>query len=180
MTSSRSWWFVTPVDEDGRSDVGFARPVAMDRLANRAHREQMIDGLLITDWAEPDYALDGGFGDYPRELRGYRLCSDRLRRVLDEAKEPEDRLQWLPARVKNPEKEERRYWVLNLLRPTASAIPGLEDFDWQTLRDFTTQGKLDRYGVLPGPGFGLISFLVSPAVRAAIEKGGCEVAFRHL
>jgi hypothetical protein len=140
----------------------------------------MDDGLLINDWVEAHYALDGGFGDYPRELRGYRLCSERLRRVLDEAKGPDDRLQWLPARVADPEKEERRYWVLNLLRPTASEIPGLEDFDWQTLRDFTVQGKLDRYGVLPGPGFGLISFLVSPAVRTAIEEGGCDVAFRHL
>lgn len=70
--------------------------------------------------------------------------------------------------------------MLNILKPEASKIPGLEDFDWGTLRKYSRDGKLAAHKVLPGPGFGLPDFLVPNDVREAITDAGCDVAFRHL
>lgn len=178
---ARRWWFVVPLDEDRRGNVGLARPVERDRGRDRMRREQMVDGLVIEDWAEEELTLeDGGFGDYPRELRGFRLCSDRLRHVLDEQAGKQDRLQWLGVYVADRGGERRRYWILNLPRPAAAEIPGLEEFDWQGLRERAADGSLDDFSVLPGPGFGVISFLVPERVRHAILESGCDVAFRPL
>lgn len=108
MTKGEAWWWVAPVDEDRRRDVGFAMPVERDRSIDLKHSRAMLTGELVADWGEAEYVLDGGdFGDYPRELRAYRLCSQRLRDVPDRIKSPLDRLQWLSARVRNAAGEER-------------------------------------------------------------------------
>lgn len=182
MTRSNDWWFVAPLDEDRRGNVGMAMPQDEDRSADLRHRHRMLDGEPVEDWTTARYVLDrGGFGDYPRELRGYRLCSEQLRAVLDEHAGADDRLQWLDATVKSADGEERPYWVLNILRPAAAtAVAGLEEFDWQILRERAADGSLAPYRVLPGPGFGLPDFVVADEVRAAILESGCDVAFRHL
>jgi hypothetical protein len=175
------WWFLVPVDEDGRDDVGVARPLNADPVRDLEQRHEMLDGKRVTDWREPEYRLEGGgFGDYPRESRGYRLCSDRLRTAIDAAKADADPLEWLPARVTDDEGETRSYWVLNLLRHPATKIAGLEDFDWQRLREANREGRLDAYTVMPGPGFGLVSFLVRDEARAVIVEAGCDVGWRSL
>lgn len=169
------------MDEDGRADAAIARPVGPETERELSTRYQMLDGEPIEDWIEPEYRLErGGFDDYPVEVRGYRLCSDRLRRVIDATKAPADPLEWLPARVVGIEGETRPYWVLHIRRHPVTLLPGLEDLDWGTLRRAADDGALAEYRVLPPPGAGLLTFLVDDAVREAILDAGCEVAFRPL
>ncbi len=49
-----------------------------------------------------------------------------------------------------------------------------------TLRQRSSDGSLDEFRVLPGPGFSLPDFIVSDEVRNAITEAGCDVAFRSL
>ncbi|MFN2525325.1 MAG: hypothetical protein ABR505_03550 [Actinomycetota bacterium] len=181
MKAPARFWFVVPVDEDGLDDVGFAMPLRRDRERDLAHSHQMLDGEPIEHWEVEEFELEGGgFGDFPRELRGYRLCSDRLRNVIENMKGPADPLEWLPAKVRGPAGEIHDYWVLNLLRHPATDLPGLEDLDWGTLRQYAQEGKLSSFRILPPPGHGLISFLVPDSVRQAILDSGCRVSFRPL
>ena len=141
----------------------------------------MLDGEHVQHWTPIDYVLeDGDFGDYPRELEAYRLCSTRLKEVIEENKSSEDPLEWLPASVENEAGERRDYWVLNILKHPATALPGLEDLDWQTLRLRAREGALSRFRVLPSPGGGLPGFLVSDELRTAILEAGLTVSFRPL
>lgn len=71
----------------------------------------------IANWVTPELDLvDGGFPDYLATDLGLRVCSDRMRRVLQASASPTDVLQWLPAEVVCGS-EIRHYWVLHFPEP---------------------------------------------------------------
>ena len=54
-------------------------------------RRALVNTATITDWVERRYHLArGDVIDFPFELDGLRLCSDRLRRAIDAVAGPED------------------------------------------------------------------------------------------
>ena len=176
-----SWWFVVPVDVYGRRDIGSVKPRVRNRAYRLEQRHQMLDGEPVQHWEPIEYILENGlFGDYPREQARYRLCSNRLKLLIDDHKSELDPLEWLPAWVENEHHERRRYWVLNILKHPATELPGLEELDWATLREYVREGALDPFHVLPRPGLGLPDFLVSGSLRRAILDADLSVAFHAL
>jgi hypothetical protein len=147
---------------------------AADRPRSEAKRVKWRKDDL-TDWTEWEYTLtEGGFSDYQPESDGLRLCSDVLRRTLDAAKGPKDRLQWLPVWVTDDKRDRRRYWVLHFPEPadvlrTELIGTGANQRPQQVL----DAAKLSGREVLPTPDGSFVSFLVSERARAAIERAEC-------
>lgn len=70
-------------------------------------------GQKIVDWQPLHFTLrEGGFADYLADNIGARLCSVRLRRIVDKNLAADDRVQWLEATVAHG-KEIRPYWILH-------------------------------------------------------------------
>ena len=71
------------------------------------------DGI-ITNWNPILLNLkDGSFSDYQANSEACRLCSSKLRSIIDRNKSPQDQIQWLPMVVKDEHGEEREYFILH-------------------------------------------------------------------
>ena len=71
-------------------------------------------GNWVDNWEDIVYKLeDGGSADYLADDLGARLCSERLRGVVDENKSETDKIQWLRAMVLDAEDQKREYYILH-------------------------------------------------------------------
>lgn len=71
-------------------------------------------GGQITDWKVLNFELGPGLvSDYLANSFAFRLCSQRLREVIEQGKGPADSIQWLPAVVKEGNGQTLNYWVLH-------------------------------------------------------------------
>ena len=69
-------------------------------------------GTLVKDWASIRLELrDGGRSDYLSSDLGGRLCSSRLRDVIENCKMESDELQWLAVDVKNKGEQEKFFFL---------------------------------------------------------------------
>ncbi len=99
--SAALWFIVRPAD-------ALFEPIGVDRDRDLLRKLRKTEP--ITDWIERRYKpREGEPVDFPFELDGMRLCSDRLREAIDAAKGPKDALEWLPAVLEHAG-EEYRYW----------------------------------------------------------------------
>jgi hypothetical protein len=68
----------------------------------------------IENWIPLHFSLeDGGFADYQGNSPVFRMCSLKMKIILDENKGPEDEIQWLKSFVKGEHGEEREYYILH-------------------------------------------------------------------
>jgi hypothetical protein len=121
-------------------------------------------------WTPPSLILElPGFVDLQDEYTGLRLCSQRLRDVLERNAGPNDDLQWLPCSITDPEGERRDYWVLHFPNRGASPSTGLIPPRTPPLAPADVQGR----HVLPTPSLPMRTFVVSEDVAKAIVAEGC-------
>ena len=166
------WWLDDP------TSYGLARPTDEGSDFDKYIRRRKRRTGAIDDWVEQEYRLTGGgFSDYQAEVRGLRLCSERLRTILESARGEKDEVQWLPASVIGPGGERRPYWVLHF----PESGDHLLDIDRSTYGplDLVKRGVLDpakaqdRH-VLPSPDGSFVSFVISSKTREAILAAGLE------
>jgi hypothetical protein len=132
----------------------------------------------IEDWVQREYRLTGGgFSDYQAEVRGLKLCSQKLKEILEAAQREKDEVQWLPARVNGQGGESRPYWVLHFpysgdefLDVDRSRYGPLDEVVRGVLNLRKAQGR----HVLPSPDGSLVSFVVSSKARDMIISEKCE------
>jgi hypothetical protein len=165
MPAEGGYYYVWVVD---KPDLALARASDDPELSKRMH-----SGNEINDWQILDLALDDGtVVDYLSNSYAFRLCSERLRAVL-ERQRADDFIQWLPAVVRHPGGEELAYWVLHLprlpdvLNKTKSKFSG-SNLIKPCLDPSLVAGHrifaFSRYGA---------ALVVAEQVRAAIAEAGC-------
>jgi len=109
---------------------------------------------VISGWDAPTLRVPRGVpSDYLANDLGLRLCSERMRTVLEQAAGPDDRIQWLPAKVEDANGSEHEYWVLHMIE-----VPDLLDAE----RSIVVRG----------------SFVVKPVVAG--ERVGSHIIFSFL
>jgi hypothetical protein len=70
-------------------------------------------GTKVESWTTKDLHLrNGGFADYLANDLGVRLCSQKLRKIIDEINTAQDFIQWLPVNVLN-EGGAKQYSILH-------------------------------------------------------------------
>jgi len=75
--------------------------------------EFLPDEGTVENWKPLLMELRGGdFPDYLSSNLGCRMCSERLRKILQEHRSPLDLLQWLDVVVKDKQ-EDRNYFILH-------------------------------------------------------------------
>lgn len=133
--------------------------------------EFLPDNEKVTSWKPLFFELrDGDFPDYLASNLAYRMCSERLRRILDKHASTSDVLQWLDVTVKSANAN-RDYFILRFPQPPDVLDKGRSTF----AADFVFKAVLskDRIGdhqVFAYPQCGKLPFFISAGVKHAIER----------
>ena len=78
---------------------------------------QIAQSTEVREWTPLRLLVDGTPSDYLANDLALRLCSPRLRAVIEGALSPDDEVQWLDAPVRDQAGNETLYHVLHVSRP---------------------------------------------------------------
>jgi len=130
----------------------------------------------VKEWETKYFTLkNGGYTDYLPATIGCRLCSEKMRSILERCKSEKDVLQWLDAEVESETGEKRHYFILH--------FPVLEDVldkkKSKYVRNILTKQVINPKACACHDVFSYIeestiSFVVSQRVREELKKAGCK------
>ena len=152
-------------------DFAIARAGADQELEKR-----LRVGGQVSDWHVRRYNLDeeGVVVDYLPNSDAFRMCSDRLRDVLDHHRGEGDILQWLQAIVTVPGDGDLSYWILHfpkvadVINRERSVFSGANHLIKAVLDSQLVAG----HHVLSFP-HNSITLVISDSVKRAIAAAGC-------
>ncbi|MBN73788.1 MAG: hypothetical protein CME32_31415 [Gimesia sp.] len=128
----------------------------------------------VSDWHPIKMKLtEGTFVDYLANDLGCRLCSRRLKNILQLSAALDDEFQWLPVEV-HKQREMCSYYILHFPNPPdildkkRSLFAG--DF---VVKPAFSRDKIGGHQVFVYPKAGELKLFVSEAVKLAIEKEAC-------
>ena len=128
----------------------------------------------IVNWVELILELeDGVYADYQANDLGARLCSARMRAVLEKSAGDADRLQWLPVRV-NCDGQSRDYYILHFPDPRPvldkKASIMVDDF---VVKSVLSSSLLVNRRVFTHEEGGNLPLYVSDEVAERLQEEGC-------
>jgi hypothetical protein len=129
----------------------------------------------VENWISLGFELrDGDFPDYLANNLGCRICSSRLKDILERSASARDVLQWLEVRVQKGT-QERLYYVLHFPEPPdvldkRRTLFSGGDF---VVKPVLSQAATAVHGVFTYPKNEGLPFFVSEKVKQEIERVGC-------
>lgn len=129
----------------------------------------------IANWSPPSVTVDGAPTDYLANELGIRLCSSRLRDVIERGRAGADELQWLDAVVRDDRGSKIGYYVLHFPSVLDVLDPGETLFasDGSTVvRPAISLARAGAHAVFSYSRFG-VAIVVAAEVRRAIVAAGC-------
>jgi hypothetical protein len=150
-------------------DVAYA-PQGDSRGAQMASRDRAATWTPVTlELRDADRPLD-----YLANTLGVRLCSPRLREVIDAERGPRDSVEWLPATVTDPAGVPHPYFVLHTLADADVLDPErtLTGPSGSPIRPVVDPRRVTDEQVMSFPGAS-VRLIVTDRVRRAIERAGC-------
>ena len=116
---------------------------------------------------------EGDFADYLASDLGCRLCSERLRTILQDHASPDDMIQWLNVEVRKG-KASRPYAILHFTSPpdvlnkTKSIMAG--DF---VVKAVFSKDAIGQHQVFAYPQAGELKLFITDGVKRAIQSAKC-------
>lgn len=131
------------------------------------------DSGPVTDWHVPKLDLvGGGFPDYLASDLGCRICSSRMRKILDSEKSETDVVQWLPVSVK-ANGGVRRYWLLHFPEPVEALGTRTIWQDKFVVKAVLSESRLRGHAVFTYPGDEGLALVVNERVKDALALAEC-------
>lgn len=138
-------------------------------------RDQVLAGLRgIEDWQDPVLEVVGeALDDYLANDIGVRLCSPRLRELIDDIASENDAIHWLDARVVF-ERSEFPFFVLHFLSfpDVLDPIKTLRARGGFVVRPVVSRARLQGHKVFSFAG-GVTRLIVDSDIRNAVEYSRC-------
>lgn len=129
---------------------------------------------VVTEWKTLTLELrDGGYPDYLASNIGSRMCSTRLKDILQSLAAPIDELHWLPIEV-TLGTESRPYWILHFPNPPDVLNKERTIFaGCCVVKPVLAKEVVGNHQVFSYPRAGQLKLFVSEQVKRAIEAAGC-------
>lgn len=130
----------------------------------------------VKGWETKHFALKNGeYTDYLPANIGCRLCSEKMRDILESCKSGKDVLQWLDAEVESEAGEKRYYFVLHF--PVSGDM--LDKKKSKYVRNILTKQVVNPkacsgHEVFSYKECSSLSFIVSGKVKEELKKAGCR------
>ena len=152
------------------SDLGIGKKTGGFRIINLPERK-------IVDWQSITYTLqDGRFTDYQDNTDGLRMCSGRLKSLIEANKSENDVLQWLEVSVSD-ERQARPYYVLHFpeIDDVLDKNGCVYDEAGDVIKPVLSRAICAPYNLIAFKGDTRFSTMlyVRDNVRKAILKAGC-------
>jgi hypothetical protein len=134
------------------------------------------DEGVITDWEPIILKLEeGSFSDYQANSAACRLCSIKLKSIIEQHKSSQDEIQWLPMIVKDENGEEREYFILHF--PVMYDVIDKEKSTFfggnRLIKPVFSLKKIGEHKVFNYHSSNFFSFFISEDIKKAIEKTKC-------
>ena len=136
--------------------------------------KRVRDGGWIAEWEPPSFELEDGIVvDYLPNSFAFRLCSQRLRDVLESNRGDSDTVQWLPAPVRDRQGAQLSYWVLHfpdvpdVIHRTKSVFSGSV-----MVKPCIDASLVQGHRLLSWP-HNSVTLVIANEVKNAIASGGC-------
>ncbi len=128
----------------------------------------------ISDWQPLHFTLEEGtiVTDYLANSFAFRLCSERLRDVIDRNRSKDDEVQWLAAPVKARDGVDLLYWVLHfpndvdVLNASRTLISGPV-----IVKAYLDPNRVANHRVMSLPRDS-VSLIVADQVKRAVQTAG--------
>ena len=136
----------------------------------------LYDGHGVKEWGTKHFSLkDGGYTDFLPANIGCRLCSKKLRDILEKCKSEKDVLQWLDAEVESEAGEKRKYFILHF----PELVELLDIKKSKYIGGVLTKQVIEAKRCVGHEVFSYkecssLSFVVSEKVRNEIKKENCR------
>ncbi len=130
----------------------------------------------VKGWETKYFTLrDGTYTDYLTANIGCRLCSEKLRDILERCKSDKDVLQWLDAEVVSETGEKRRYYLLHFPEPEDLLDKTKCGYSGKILTRHAIDIKASAgHEVFSYIGGSTVSFIATPKVREELKNAGCS------
>jgi hypothetical protein len=125
------------------------------------------------DWKPLELATSGELVDYQPSHLGASLCSDRMRRLIDDNKGPLDVIEWLPVTVNG-----HPYWVMNF----PERAPVLDEkrtlaFHGAVAKPVLVRALIGERHIFSYPGGGQETVVLSKQMKDLLERHCTNVEF---
>lgn len=115
----------------------------------------------------------GEFADYLSSNLGCRLCSDRLKHILQSCASSDDELQWLAVEVYRGT-EMHAYWILHFPNPPDVLHGDRSIFAGNfVVKPVLSKDAIGSHQVFSFPKGGDLPLFIDERVKRAIEAAGC-------
>ena len=141
---------------------------------DREQDRRLRAGGPVTDWKAVRFELGPGeLADYVANSFAWRLCSTKLRDLLDRSRAAIDEIQWLPTTVTLPDGAELPFWVLHF--PDAADV--IDKSKSVMSGPVLVKAHLDRRLIDGHRLFGFpnesVGVIVADDIRRGIVAAGC-------
>lgn len=130
----------------------------------------------VLNWKPITLVLKGGPpSDYQGSNPTYRVCSKKLKLIIEEHQSPQDEIQWLPMILIEEEGKELEYFILHfpesydVIDKEKSIIFGGD----QIVKPIFSLNKINGHEIFNYDPFNFLGFVISESVKKGIEKAGC-------
>jgi hypothetical protein len=133
----------------------------------------------LQNWVPIYFNLgEGGFSDYQGNSSVFKMCSLKMKTILDENKGPCDEIQWLTTYVKDEHREEREYYILHFPEE-------YDTIDWNKSRlhknkpggviapVFSRKKIEEKHRVFNYPDSGGLAIVITEDIKKKLEKANC-------
>ena len=121
------------------------------------------------------FLRNGIYADYLAADISCRLCSERLRDILERCKSEKDVLQWLDAEVESETGEKKRYYLLHFPEPEDLLDKSKCAYYKTTLLKHVIDMKASAgHEVFSYIGGSTVSFIATQKVREELKNAGCS------
>lgn len=137
------------------------------------------EGLIA--WPIPDFHQDAGkwpgpLGDYVGNDLGRRLCSTRLRELLERLKADGDVVQWIPARVIDADGVRGEYYFLHFPQPLDVLDRDKSVFDDEAgvlIKPYLSISKIGDHRLFTLAGLE-VATIVSESIKQSLQREAIE------
>jgi hypothetical protein len=141
------------------------------------------DRGVVTEWTPVEFCIqygewEGRAGDFVPNDLGWRLCSQRMQKLLDDLRSDADKVQWLPSYVTDLDGRRTKHFVLHF--PETSDIlnlePGETIYDEESevlIRPCISLEKAEGRRIFNIRGLQSAT-IVHASVKKALEESGIE------
>jgi len=144
----------------------------------------------IENWIPVEFILNGGdYADYQANNFAFPMCSEKMRKIIDNNKGQSDSIQWLEALVKS-NSESKKYYILHfpekldaidkersILSFLSEELSQKSQMEFSVIRPFLDKSKIEGHNIFSFKGGGSLTLVINEQTKKDLIKEKCTCIY---